>query len=132
MVAPAAAAHERGNRVSTHDAPAWDAFQREALAQLGLQPWVVSAHAGESAVAPVLPEALPAAAGKRAAGTAAAATVPAALLAALSRAAACDPEQIAGWPELVLLRGNAAAKRALWPRLRRLRAQARQGADLRQ
>lgn len=132
MVAPAAAAHERGNRVSTHDAPAWDAFQREALAQLGLQPWVVSAHAGASVAVPEVADALPGAVGTDLPGTVAGATVPPALLAALSRAAACDPEQIAGWPELVLLRGNAAAKRALWPRLRRLRVQARQGADLRQ
>lgn len=46
---------------------------------------------------------------------------------ALIRAAACNPnapgaaEMMAQWPSTSELRGNPAAKRALWPRLRGLR-----------
>lgn len=46
---------------------------------------------------------------------------------ALIRASGCNPnapgatEIIAQWPPSAQLRGNAAAKRALWPALRRLR-----------
>ena len=49
---------------------------------------------------------------------------------ALIRASACNPnapdaaEVIAQWPTAEQLRGNPAAKRALWPRLRSLRKQA--------
>ena len=48
---------------------------------------------------------------------------------ALIRASGCNPNAedaaaiIAGWPPSSELRGNPAAKRALWPRLRALRRQ---------
>lgn len=48
---------------------------------------------------------------------------------ALIRASGCNPNAedaaaiIAGWPPSSELRGNAAAKRALWPQLRALRRQ---------
>ncbi|HZF97811.1 MAG TPA: alanine acetyltransferase [Pseudoxanthomonas sp.] len=51
---------------------------------------------------------------------------------ALIRAAGCNPdapgvaEVIAAWPTAEQLRGNPAAKRALWPRLRALRRPAPQ------
>jgi DNA polymerase III psi subunit len=48
---------------------------------------------------------------------------------ALIRASGCDPSAegvaqiMAGWPPSSELRGNPAAKRALWPQLRALRRQ---------
>lgn len=107
-------------------APAWDAFQREALAELGLRPQVLARAAGHDAaehdvrVSAAAP--LPAQAAMRDARRTDA------LLAAVARAAGCAPAQVADWPELATLRGDARAKRALWPRLRALRAQARAGA----
>ena len=77
----------------------WDAFQREMLEAMGHTPFV--------ALNPALPDDP--------------------LLDALLRAAgrdraASDAVQLArGWPKPAALRGNAAAKRALWPQLRRLR-----------
>ncbi|HWS79080.1 MAG TPA: hypothetical protein VN205_11980 [Thermomonas sp.] len=84
----------------------WDAFQRGVLAELGhvlYLPLQAGAHA------------LPATPGE----------VDAAMLARLARAAGIEPEGLQAHPDLVAmsagLRGNAAAKRALWPRLRGLR-----------
>lgn len=82
-----------------------DAFQREALAELGLQPYV---HVGSP--------------GASAATGAGAAAVPPALLQALARAAGCDPQTVAALPGLEAACAGAAGKRALWPQLRRLRA----------
>jgi hypothetical protein len=76
----------------------WDDVQREILAALGHEPLVLAP----------LPED--------------------ALLQALLRAAARDadsadlPAVLRALPATASLRGNAAAKRALWPRLRRLRS----------
>jgi hypothetical protein len=78
----------------------WDPFQREMLEALGHVPWV--------ALDPALPDDP--------------------LLDALLRATgrdrgAGDAAQLArGWPKPAALR-DAAAKRALWPQLRRLRRQ---------
>ena len=77
----------------------WDAFQREMLEAMGHTPLV--------AQDPSLPDDP--------------------LLDALLRAAgrdraAADAAQLArAWPKLAALRGDAGAKRALWPLLRRLR-----------
>ncbi len=85
-------------------APRWDAFQREALAELGLRPQCLAAPATTGAC-------------------------PDALLDALARAAGCPRDAIAELEGLDLLHGDARAKRALWPRLRRLRAQRRAEAQ---
>lgn len=77
----------------------WDPFQREMLQALGHVPYV--------ALDPALPDEP--------------------LLDALLRAVgrdrgAGDAAQLArDWPKPAVLRGDAAAKRALWPQLRRLR-----------
>lgn len=79
----------------------WDPFQREVLAALG--------HAPHVAINPSLPDDP--------------------LLHALLRAAGRDAsardasQLVASWPSLSELRGDAAAKRRLWPRLRGLRRQ---------
>ena len=76
----------------------WDDVQREILAALGHEPLVLAP----------LPED--------------------ALLQAVLRAAARDadspdvPAMLRTLPPMATLRGNAGAKRALWPRLRRLRS----------
>ena len=75
---------------------AWDPFQREVLAELG-HPVQVMALPED----PMLDALLRAAGRSRRSGDAA----------RLARA----------WPAPASLRGNAAAKRALWPALRRLR-----------
>lgn len=89
----------------------WDPFQREALAELGLRVYRMrgegaSVRAVETSAPP------PAVPGAR----------PDPLLRALVRAAGTD-----ALPELEMdaLRRDPAAKRALWPRLRALRASAR-------
>jgi len=76
----------------------WDEVQREILAALGHEPLVLAPPPED------------------------------ALLQALLRAAARDvqspdlPAVLRALPATATLRGNAAAKRALWPRLRRLRS----------
>lgn len=88
----------------------WDPWQREVLEALG--------HAVYRPASPRTP------------GTEAqlSASAEDALLQALLRAAACDQRDagaLAGaWPPTARLRGDPAAKRALWPRLRALRASA--------
>ena len=77
----------------------WDPFQREVLAELGHAAYVM-ALPGD----PMLDALLRAAGRNRASADAA----------ALARA----------WPAPASLRGNPAAKRALWPQLRGLRRQA--------
>ena len=86
----------------------WDSFQREALTALG---HVVYRAAGSAPDAPAsqrvaLDDGVPP------------------LLQALARAAGVSVERLAGLPPLEQLR-NAAAKRALWPRLRAMRAASR-------
>ena len=85
----------------------WDPFQRSVLAELG--------HALYR-----LPAAAPATASVEAA-----VAVEAGMLARLARAAGMHPDALLAHAEVVAaaarLRGDAAAKRALWPRLRALR-----------
>lgn len=109
-----------------HDVP-WSSAQREWLQALGHDVLMLaSTEAGASAVpepaqsrvAPLVPQA----SGPRAAARPALPVSP--LLRALARAAACsedDAEFLKIVPELTVLRGNPAARRALWPRLRALR-----------
>lgn len=83
-------------------APGWDPWQREALAALGHRLYVRAPRPGD--VVPDDP-----------------------LAHALLRAAGRDPgdpgaaELLRRLPPLASLRGDPAAKRALWPRLRALR-----------
>ena len=76
----------------------WDAFQREALAELGLRVYQLAP------VEIVLPRGLSPA-----------------LFAALQRAAGPGHAEVAALPGLATLQ-DATSKRALWPSLRRLRA----------
>ena len=87
----------------------WDSFQREALTALGL---VVYQAAGSPLDSPVSPQ-------RVAAGSDAPS-----LLQALARAAGVPVECLVDLPPLDRLR-TAAAKRALWPRLRAMRAASR-------
>ena len=78
----------------------WDGFQREVMAELGLRLYALAPARGSAAsVSPVLLE-------------------------ALARAAGCTVETIAELPGLDALPGSVA-KRALWPRLRRMRIASR-------
>ena len=86
----------------------WDSFQREALTALG--------HVVYQAAGP----ALNASALQRDAADDGAPP----LLQALARAAGVPVERLVDLPPLEQLR-NAAAKRALWPRLRAIRAASR-------
>ena len=87
----------------------WDPFQRGVLAELG-HVLYVPRHAAAQDNGHV-----PAIAGE----------VDAAMLAKIARAAAVDPDALHVHADILAmtagLRGNAAAKRALWPRLRGLR-----------
>ena len=74
----------------------WDPFQREVLSELGLVPHAIA-----------LPEHPLVDALLRAAGR--------------DRSAADAATLLRGWPAPETLRGDPGAKRALWPRLRRLR-----------
>lgn len=82
----------------------WDAFQHEAMAELGLRPYRLSAH--EPPTAP-----------------ASSAGLPPALFEALLRAAGPGHARVVELAGLAAVPGDPAAKRALWPRLRRLRAE---------
>lgn len=88
----------------------WDAFQREALAELG-HVLYMPVRAGHADVQAVLGE------------------VDAGMLARLARAAGVDAETLHAHADIAAstsrLRGDAAAKRALWPRLRALRRDVR-------
>ncbi len=90
----------------------WDGFQRAVLAELG--------H-----VLYRLPDAPVPAAGVGDAPTVDAPTVDAPMLARLARAAGMAPDALLARADIAAqsarLRGDAAAKRALWPRLRALR-----------
>lgn len=74
----------------------WDPFQREVLSELGLVPHAIA-----------LPEDPLVDALLRAAGR--------------DRSAADAASLLRAWPAPAALRGDPAAKRALWPRLRQLR-----------
>ena len=88
----------------------WDGFQRAALAELG--------H-----VLYRLPDASPAGA------TTEGVAPDAPMLARLARAAGVAPDALLSRPDIAAqsahLRGNADAKRALWPRLRAMRRESR-------
>ena len=86
----------------------WDGFQREALTALGHVVYRAAAAPGNARQEP----------GSTADGEA----TP--LLRALARAAGMPVERLSGLPPLDQLR-SAAAKRALWPRLRAMRAASR-------
>ena len=89
----------------------WDAFQREVLAELGHVPYLPLR--AQAAVADIDLEI----------------DIDAGMLARIARAAGIDADALLAHVDIVAttshLRGDAAAKRALWPRLRRLRADAR-------
>lgn len=91
----------------------FDPFQRAVLAELGL-------------VAYRLPSASPPALAAVAVDVDVDVDVDAPMLARLARAAGLAPERLLAYPEIAArsrtLRDDAAAKRALWPRLRALRA----------
>lgn len=93
----------------------WDGFQREVLAELGLRAYAL---AGQDA-----PAMQAAAAADMGAATPGA--IPPALVAALARAAGCAPAQVLALAGIDAAPRDAAARRALWPRLRRLRERAR-------
>lgn len=82
----------------------WDAFQREAMTELGLRPYRLAADEAEV----------------RAASSGG---LPPALYEALLRAAGPGQARVAELAGLDAVHGDPAAKRALWPRLRRLRAE---------
>lgn len=88
----------------------WDGFQREVLDALGHRVYALAQpHSG---ILPQPPPQLP---------PAATTGRPPPLLAALARAAGVEPARLPELPALESLRGDPAAKRALWPRLRALR-----------
>ncbi|HQW60205.1 hypothetical protein [Thermomonas sp.] len=84
----------------------WDGFQREVLAELG-HVLYVPLHA------------------RQAGAQAAMGAIDEAMLARIARAAGVDAEGLRAHADIAGasagLRGNASAKRALWPRLRALR-----------
>lgn len=93
----------------------WDPFQRAVLAELGHVLYRAPGQAPVSSPAAIEPDAAPAAGG----------VMDDAMLARLAQAARVAPEVLRGHAGIVAavatLRGDAAAKRALWPRLRTLR-----------
>lgn len=126
----------------------WSSQQHEWLAALGHTLYVQGVAEAPAAVAvetakPLPETAQPAAPARRrpepetivaparvaAAPVRAASRLPDKLHFALIRASGCNPNAedaaaiIAGWPPSSELRGNPAAKRALWPQLRALRRQ---------
>lgn len=91
----------------------WDGFQREVLAELGLRAYALAGAEPR--------QALPSSAGQGAPSAPPGGLSPA-LLAALARAAGCAPDQVAGLAGIETAPDCVAARRALWPRLRRLRS----------
>jgi len=77
-----------------------DEFRREVMAELGLHPYALAPARGSAA------------------------SVSPALLEALARAAGCTVDAVAALPGLDALPASTA-KRALWPRLRRMRTATR-------
>jgi hypothetical protein len=97
-----------------------DDFQREVLAELGLQPYRLAGTA-ETGMERV--HAMPSSTSATVRSeTGAAPAITPRLLEALARAAGCDPQAVAALPGIDAACAGAAGKRALWPQLRRLRA----------
>jgi hypothetical protein len=94
----------------------WDGFQREVLAELGLRAYTLAGHEAPATRATAAVDA---------AQAAAPGALPPALVAALARAAGCAPAQVLVLAGIDAAPRDAAARRALWPRLRRLRVRAR-------
>jgi predicted component of type VI protein secretion system len=92
----------------------WDGFQREVLAALGHRVYALGQP--EPQPQPQV-QAVPSP-GPRASPAHGPASP---LLAALARAAGVEVARLPDLPALKSLRGDARAKRALWPRLRALR-----------
>lgn len=112
-----------------HD-PLWSAQQRAWLQALGHELLVVAPAPEAEAPALAAPADAYRSGARPSAGTAPAAPRTAApmadslLLQALARAAGRaphDPDFLRALPNLAVLRGNPAARRALWPQLRALR-----------
>ena len=80
----------------------WDAFQKDALRELGLRPYALVATGVEAELAALTPG----------------------LRGALARAGGCDVERLAVLRRIGPVQDNPQAKRALWPLLRGLRAAA--------
>ena len=78
----------------------WDAFQRDALQELGLRPYALVAGGVEAELAALSPD----------------------LRSALARAGGCDLDRLATLRRIGPVQGSPQAKRALWPLLRGLRA----------
>jgi hypothetical protein len=106
----------------------WNAQQREWLQALGHDVLVpVGADAAAEPVRNTIPAAEPRG-GARPDPAAKPAPGGSPLLRALARAAGRsehDPEFLGALPDVATLRGNPAARRALWPHLRALRKRAR-------
>lgn len=105
--------------------PPWSSEQREWLQALGYDVLVLAPAGGAGPVEP--PEERAAAAKPGAAARVRPASSASPLLFALARAAGRneqDSEFLAALPDLATLRGNPAARRALWPQLRGLRKRA--------
>ena len=100
----------------------WSPQQREWLQALGHEVLMLAGAAApsEELCPAAASRACPAISPRGSAGTAHAGSP---LLRALLRAAGCrDIGELGAWlPDTTTLQGNAAAKRALWPRLRALR-----------
>lgn len=92
----------------------WDGFQREVLAELGLRPYVLAHAAPATEVTRGAPHDVDL--------DAAVEHMSPKLIAALARAAGCTPAQVVALAGITSAPTNAAARRALWPRLRRLRS----------
>jgi hypothetical protein len=107
--------------MATHGMP-WSEEQREWLRALGHDVLMPAPADGQAfAPEPIAPHASAVESRGRAAPAAGA---PTPLLRALARAAGRGPDDaefLQVLPDLATLRGNPAARRALWPRLRSLR-----------
>jgi hypothetical protein len=103
-------------------AVAWDPLQREILDAMGL-----NAHRLVAIVPAAVPAAAPSAVATLPPTDTSADSPDHPLVRALLRAAGRDPADadaatlLRGWPAVRTLRGDARAKRALWPQLRALR-----------
>lgn len=106
-----------------HDLP-WSAEQRDWLQALGHDVLMLAAATDVEPQLQPQPQREAVEPASRPAATTRPAAAASALLRALARAAARgeqDAELLQALPELATLRGNPAARRALWPRLRALR-----------
>ena len=100
----------------------WDPQQREWLQALGHDVLVLAGAATATEIAGVAPQAACLVAPPPREMAASPRTEAALLRAVLRAAGRRDIAELAAWlPDPATLRGNAAAKRALWPRLRTLR-----------